>query len=214
LSYKQFFECDQNLGEATELRLKSLYERVEGSRYLAEQCIHQNVRVLRDLGASGAAVVKILKGLNPSPSQPTSLPSRDPLISSVTEVIRQEADSLVSLRQPNETGDDFRRRAGAALDSKTRAAGALDVQSAKPITCENVCIERGSISTGIQFRPPLIITKATRFEDPSSISTAIPSGRPRRSEFVGGISTAISGYQTAADPDVNASVGDVVERLI
>ncbi|KAJ7658302.1 hypothetical protein DFH06DRAFT_1327582 [Mycena polygramma] len=139
-----------------------------------ESCIADNIKLLTELGESEAAITRLLRiksfkrrdadGI-PQPVLPhfAAMESLD-----IDGRLRQEIDQALPPRRPDETFAEFNNRAELSANSKRRAAAAFHIPDFTEFNTE-------ARTPNMTHHGP---AKATRFDDPGSISSAPRFARP------------------------------------
>ncbi|KAJ7040898.1 hypothetical protein C8F04DRAFT_1177504 [Mycena alexandri] len=110
-------------------RLNSLHLEIEGSQSALVTHISNNLKILRELGASTKAIGHAISKMS---DLPLASPKMAPLPkfklgddTDITPAARSELDGALPPRTPHESTEEFNRRAQFALDGRRRAASAF-----------------------------------------------------------------------------------------
>ncbi|KAJ7601424.1 hypothetical protein DFH06DRAFT_1154129 [Mycena polygramma] len=187
-------------------RLAEMHRTIRGRHDQLDNCVSENVKVLRDLGVSEALLGDILKNAAKTRSHELrrpELPTYEiPDSTAVDDESLAGINAALAPRRAGESLEEFGRRAEATLARKNRMAASFAP------TTTNVA---DSIKAPIPPPKPV-----TRFEDVGSISSA-----PRRPRFStlssnrpvaqGGNSLSHTGFLTADDS--SDQPGDIFEEF-
>ncbi|KAJ7612426.1 hypothetical protein DFH06DRAFT_1147149 [Mycena polygramma] len=192
-------------------KLASMHQGISERHTQLNNCVAENIKILRDLGISEALLGDIVN--TAAKARAASLKRPDlPLYEIPESTVVDEgslagAHTALAPRKSGESLEDFGRRAEATLARKTRAAAAFAPMKAPQ--------DRPDVTSATQANPARPVTRF-RVEDVGSISSAprrppfstLFSGRPVTQ---GGNSLSHTGYLTAND--ANEQPGNIFEEF-
>ncbi|KAJ6555111.1 hypothetical protein DFH09DRAFT_1318304 [Mycena vulgaris] len=161
-------------------RLASLHNEVTGNQSKINRCLMDNIKMLRDMGASDAALTEVISAtaaFTTSPSDGLSLPEL-PRIElhdiAPPQDLWAEMTKLVPPRGPHESESDYEARVHAVWRVKARASAAFQ-----------------SLPPSPTLRQPPIGPEKTSIRPPESCVQNHGKHPQNQMEDIGGISTAV-----------------------
>ncbi|KAJ7020545.1 hypothetical protein C8F04DRAFT_1196522 [Mycena alexandri] len=152
-------------------RLNTLHLEIEGSQTALVSHISDNLTILRELGASTKAIGHAIAKMSELPHSAPKLAKMPDFKlgnnAEITPEARIELDAALPPRGPQETAEEFHRRAQFALDGRRRAASAFAFDTG-PSDSSTARVQQRAESHA-RMNPA---NKSLRFEDPGSISMA------------------------------------------